>query len=193
LYGEFETKNLEFQDFLKTNQADIEYAAPLIQEIADYESQYNLFENKIKADNANFGMVDSIFKGDFVKASDYLKEYNDANASIAKINPEAMVGKDIPNDQIEILRKISSATDEATRQQLISQAKLDPVFAEIMSGSAPDYSKIEPIEPTPPIPVDTTPVTPSVPETQTPVTPIVPETPSYRRQSAWLCRLTNIA
>jgi hypothetical protein len=177
LYGEFETKNLEFQDFLKINQADIDYAAPLIQEIADYESQYNLFDNKIKADNANFGMVDSIFKGDFVKASDYLKEYNDANASIAKINPEAMVGKDIPNDQIEILRKISSATDETTRQQLISQAKLDPVFAEIMSGSAPDYSKIKPIEPTPPIPVDTTPVTPSVPETQTPVTPVVPETP----------------
>jgi hypothetical protein len=122
-------------------------------------------------------MVESVFKGDFVKASDYLKEYNDANAAIAKIDPEAMVGKDIPNDQIEILRKISSATDEATRQQLISQAKLDPVFAEIMSGSAPDYSKIKPIEPTPPIPVDTTPVTPSVPETQTPVTPVVPETP----------------
>jgi hypothetical protein len=127
-------------------------------------------------------MVESVFKGDFVKASDYLKEYNDANAAIAKIDPEAMVGKDIPNDQIEILRKISSATDEATRQQLISQAKLDPVFAEIMSGPAPDYSKIKPIEPTPPttqtpIPVDTTPVTPSVPETQTPVTPVVPETP----------------
>jgi len=183
LYGEFDTKNLEFQDFLKTNQADIDYAAPLIKEISDYESQYNLFDNKIKADYANFGMVDSIFKGDFVKASDYFKEYNDANAAIAKINPEAMVGKDIPNDQVEILRKIASAPDEATRQQLISQAKLDPVFAEIMSGSAPDYSKISPIQPTPPttqepIPVDTTPPQTPAPVEPAPVTPSVPETPT---------------
>jgi hypothetical protein len=182
LYGDYDTKNLEFQDFLKTNQATIEYAAPLIQEISNYQSQYDLFDNKIKADYANYAMSESVFKGDFVKASDYLKEYNDANAKIAKLDPDAMVGHDLGNEQLDMLSKIASTTDEATRQQLISQAKLDPVFAEIMSGPAPDYSKIKPIESTPPttqtpIPVDTTPVTPTTPTTPTPVTPVVPETP----------------
>ena len=186
LYADYETKNLEFEDFLKINQADIEYAAPLIREINNYQNQYDLFDNQIKADYANYAMTESIYKGDFVKASDYLKEFNDANATIAKINPDAMVGKDIPNEQIDMLRKISSAPDEATRQQLISQAKLDPVFAEIMSGPTPDYSKIKPIESTPPTtqpptPVDTTTipvdVTPT-PVEPTPQPPVVPETPT---------------
>jgi len=150
---EFDVKNLAFEDFLKTNQADIEYAAPLINELNNYQNQYDLFDNKIKADYANYAMSESVFKGDFVKASDYLKEYNDANANIAKLDPNALVGHDLGNEQLDMLSKIASTTDEATRQQLISQAKLDPVFAEIMNSPLPDYTQIEAIKPS--VPTDT--------------------------------------
>jgi len=153
LYGDYETKNLAFEDFLKTNQADIEYAAPIINELNNYQNQYDLFDNKIKADYANYAMTESVFKGDFVKASDYLKEYNDANANIAKLDQTAMVGHDLGNEQLDMLSKIASTTDEATRQQLISQAKLDPVFAEIMNSPLPDYTQIEAIKPS--VPTDT--------------------------------------
>jgi len=156
IYADYEAKNLGFEDFLKTNKADIDYAAPLIKEINDYQNQYDLFDNKIKADYANYAMSESVFKGDFVKASDYLKEYNDANANIAKLDQTAMVGHDLGNEQLDMLSKIASTTDEATRQQLISQAKLDPVFAEIMNSPLPDYTQIEAIKPSVPTATGTT-------------------------------------
>jgi hypothetical protein len=188
LYEDYDTKNLEFTDFLKTNQATIEYAAPLIQELNNYQSQYDLFDNKLKADYANYAMTESVFKGDFVKASDYLKEYNTANATIAKLDPTAMVGHDLGNEQLAMLDKIASTTDEATRQQLISQAKLDPVFAEIMNSPLPDYTKIEPVKPSTPStgtgtgtstnPYDNLPTLPEGGIGQpTPPTPTTPTTP----------------
>jgi len=133
LKSSYDTKLTTFQDYLKTNQADIERFAPVINQMNDLQNNYDVLSGQILANNTALNVQDAIQKGDFTKAAELQNQFDQINSSIAKIDQTAMVGHDLSNQDIALLNQIYNAPDDATKNQLISQAKLNPTFADLMS------------------------------------------------------------
>ena len=118
------------------------------------------------ATSSNFDLMDALEKGDFDTASKAYKNLNTYNAVYAQVNPNLpTVSPSISANQISLLDQIASATDDATKNQLYSQAS--QAFADFKAPTTAttpttptETTPTTPAETTPTAPVETTPTTP---------------------------------
>jgi hypothetical protein len=142
LYPKYESQLGTFNSFMEANNAAMAPYTSIISDLSNSTSQYNLLTTQINADYSQYAAINSIRTGDFTQAANFQKQFDGYNSYLTSVDPSAVVGHQLDNQQIDLLNQINNAPDEATRNQLISQAKLNQGFADIMNSPEPDYSKI---------------------------------------------------
>jgi hypothetical protein len=137
-----------FEDYLKTNQANLDKYRPILENYMDTTKQYNALTTQSLSDYDQARLTSAIAAGDYSKAADIQAEIETFNKSVEG-NPYMTVSQSSLSDpsQIDLLNKIKNAPDQATKDQLISQAKLNVYFQDMESNALANPSANQKILP----------------------------------------------
>ena len=147
-YSVYENNKTTFEDYLKTNQADLDRYGAIMETYTDKTKQYNALSTLSLSDYDQARLTSAITAGDFSTAADIQAEIDSFNKSVEG-NPYAIASQSSLSDpsQIDLLNKIKNAPDQATKDQLISQAKLNVYFQDMASNALANPSEYEKILP----------------------------------------------
>jgi hypothetical protein len=156
----------------------------------DLQNQIGTLSTQIQADYTNYQLSDALSKGDWSSATKYFTDLNNYNNALVSYDPKAItVAPDLSTSQVDLLKQMSSATDDTVKNQLYSQAT--QAFADINAPSttpntptAPTTgtttgtgTTVNPYDQLPKLPDTGIPTTPTTPTGITPTTPTTPTTP----------------
>ena len=185
-YSDYQSKLDALNNYTTANKDVIDQGTSLVKDMTSLQQHYDVFNDQTLAEYNQVELAKAIRDGDYSKAADIQAHITDLNNNIIQNDPNASISQSILTDpsEINLLNKIQNAPDDATRQQLISQAKLNPYFQDLASN--PAYNV-----PTPQVttPTNTTGTGTTTGTTTTPTT--TPTTPATTTDVSKLSPVTN--
>ena len=185
-YSDYQSKLDALNNYTTANKDVIDQGTSLVKDMTSLQQHYDVFNDQTLAEYNQVELAKAIRDGDYSKAADIQAHITDLNNNIIQNDPNASISQSILTDpsEINLLNQIQNAPDDATRQQLISQAKLNPYFQDLASN--PAYNV-----PTPQVttPTNTTGTGTTTGTTTTPTT--TPTTPATTTDVSKLSPVTN--
>ena len=166
LLPQYEQAKSYLDSLINNNQGLIDTYIDDVTSLDTLTKQYETFTNKIQADYSNFQMADALSKGDYDSATKYFTDLNNYNQAILSVEPNTTVTTpSLTPQQNTFLQEFASATDQAVKEQLTSQAS--QLFADYKAPISTDTT----VPTTPTTPTETTPTPPTDTTTGTSTNP----------------------
>ena len=138
-YDNYQSKLDEYKSFMNNNADAFNTFNQVVPQLNTLQNQYDVMTNQIQGDYLKYQLTDAIKNQDFVKAADLQKQYNDVTSAIQKLDPTATLSPSFGATETDLLQKIESAPNQVTKYALMTQAKADPIFKNIISSPTTSY------------------------------------------------------
>lgn len=141
LFNDYQSNLSIFEEFLNANKADFERAAPIVDELNKYQSEYDKMTNEILASDAKAKLTEAIKNQDWDTAYEYQNKLQTFTDAILEIDPNAQVTTNLNPEQKQLIENLKNAETQTEKYALSQQAKADPTFNKIINSPALNYLK----------------------------------------------------